>query len=327
MTFLAVILLIVYFSCNVNSEFHPELPVLSYDDNGKLETTISPRIVGGTPAAAGEFQGKISIQQAAYYPYQVHFCGGTLIHAQHVLTAAHCVVSENGAVRNPSFFILVGDELYVDTISPSRQFRTASHVFVHQDYAIDGILNDVAVIRTSLPFSVSVRFSPVSRIQNSPITGYSCSVAGWGTIAFNGPPSPRLLRINATIIDRDVCNGPNSYEGWVKNGMFCAGSMAGGIDACQGDSGGGLMCGMYVAGIVSWGVGCAARNFPGVYTDVAVYNSWIDATLIWNDGQHGNIPTPTTVIIDTTDAPNDSASKLLSLNLIAAGVLALILSQ
>lgn len=88
-----------------------------------------------------------------------------------------------------------------------------------------------------------------------------------------GPLSPRLLRINATIINRDICNGDESYAGYVKNGMFCAGNMAGGIDACtetvlievpiekfvlfigQGDSGGGLICGNFVAGIVSWGVG------------------------------------------------------------------------
>lgn len=47
-----------------------------------------------------------------------------------------------------------------------------------------------------------------------------------------GRLSPRLLRINVTIISRDICNGRDSYQGYVKDGMFCAGDMAGGIDAC-----------------------------------------------------------------------------------------------
>lgn len=51
----------------------------------------------------------------------------------------------------------------------------------------------------------------------------------------------------------------------------------------QGDSGGPLLCPAadsmgtrwYVAGIVSWGVGCAVPHIPGVYTNVALYLDWI----------------------------------------------------
>lgn len=73
----------------------------------------------------------------------------------------------------------------------------------------------------------------------------------------------------------------------------------------KGDSGGGLYCGNYVAGIVSFGLECGSALHPGVYTNIAQYNSWIDSTLVWNGGSHSNIPTP------TTRKPGSGASTIL----------------
>lgn len=59
--------------------------------------------------------------------------------------------------------------------------------------------------------------------------------------------------------------------------MLCAGYTSGGKDACQGDSGGPLVSGSTQVGIVSWGRGCAAANYPGVYASVASLRSWIQS--------------------------------------------------
>ena len=63
------------------------------------------------------------------------------------------------------------------------------------------------------------------------------------------------------------------------SGMFCAGYLAGGVDTCQGDSGGGMVCEVRgrkaVMGLTSWGYGCGRPNRPGVYTKVADYLEWI----------------------------------------------------
>lgn len=57
--------------------------------------------------------------------------------------------------------------------------------------------------------------------------------------------------------------------------QVCAGYLSGGVDACQGDSGGPMSCNGMLAGIVSYGAGCAAPGYPGVYTNVSYYYDWI----------------------------------------------------
>lgn len=73
----------------------PHLPLPSDDNNGGV---ISPRIVGGTQALLGEFPGSVSIQNRQGF----HFCGGTMIHTSHIVTAAHCVTDKVGKVTQPN---------------------------------------------------------------------------------------------------------------------------------------------------------------------------------------------------------------------------------
>lgn len=122
----------------------------------------------------------------------------------------------------------------------------------------------------------------------------------------NGPISFQLRRVNVVVISRTVCNANTSYNGSIRGGMFCAGNMLGGEDACTRDGGGGLICNDLVYGIVSWGRECGLAGFPGVYTDVAIYNFWIDSIIGW-EGEHENITTPTTMMTPTTPNPPGGA--------------------
>lgn len=260
------------------------------DDENNVDQSASTRIVGGTLAVLGEYPAQISLQRRNRFP----FCGGTLIDASHVLTAAHCCVTDTGVVNSPSTYFIMGNSLTVPPqITLSNQTRDATHVFVHPNYNADTMMNDVAVIRVSPPFTFTSTFYAAARIQSKPPTNYNCSVAGWGTTANKGDPSSFLRRVNVSVIDHTRCN--NAYQIEINaNGMICAGTDAGGKDSCQGDSGGGLYCGNYVAGIVSFGADCGDARYPGVYTNIAAYNAWIDSTLVWNGGSHSSVPTPPT---------------------------------
>lgn len=85
----------------------------------------------------------------------------------------------------------------------------------------------------------------------------------------------------------------------------------------KGDGGGGLICDNIVTGIVSWGSECGLPNFPSVYVDIAIYNFWIDSTIVWNEGGHENIPTPTPT---TTPIPGAAVNILDSMYLIILNI-------
>ena len=81
-----------------------------------------------------------------------------------------------------------------------------------------------------------------------------------------------------------------------KETMFCAGDERGGVDSCQGDSGGPLVIPnlgkfgqttYHLAGLVSWGIGCAKAGLPGVYTKVSNYIDWIEERMQFHDS-HGD---------------------------------------
>lgn len=149
--------------------------------------------------------------------------------------------------------------------------------------------HDIALIllsgrSTGVPFNTYVSPICLPQIDETPPPGTWCSVTGWG--ARNGDNLDSLPDVlhaaGVPILDLETCRRPDIYGGRqqaILDTMVCAGRLQGGVDACGGDSGGPMSCefqGRHVlAGIVSWGDGCAKRNRPGVYTRVASYIHWI----------------------------------------------------
>lgn len=96
-------------------------------------------------------------------------------------------------------------------------------------------------------------------------------------------PHPQTLqKLKVPIIDSDVCSRlywRGAGQGAITEDMLCAGYLEGERDACLGDSGGPLMCQVddawLLAGIISWGEGCAERDRPGVYTSLPAHRSWV----------------------------------------------------
>lgn len=226
-------------------------------------------IVGGELASAGDFPFIVSLQRSGS-----HFCGGSLVNANTVVTAAHCSVGQSassvtvraGSLKRNSGGTLVG----------------VSRIIVNPSYQSSSYNNDVAIwkLSTSIPTSSTIGYATLAAAGSDPAGGSSAQTAGWGTTTSGGSSLPVDLRkVTVPIVSRSTCQS-NYGTSSVTTSMVCAGLAAGGKDSCQGDSGGPLVnSAKTLIGIVSWGEGCAAPNAPGVYARVGALRTFIDANL------------------------------------------------
>lgn len=73
------------------------------------------------------------------------------------------------------------------------------------------------------------------------VEGKICYIAGWGTQKLKGPPTRILYEAALPLVSHEQCNAPRSYSGVITGDMICAGYKQGGVDTCEGDSGGKLL--------------------------------------------------------------------------------------
>ncbi len=224
----------------------------------------TPRVVGGTRAAQGEFPFMVRLSMG---------CGGALYSPTLVLTAGHCV-SRTGATTSITATLGV-----VDLQSPSRITRRSNYVYRAPGYTGNPDPDkDWALIRLSSPIN-GVATLPIART-----TAYdngNFTIAGWGADRWGGSQQRYLLKATVPFVPDSTCNSRTMYNGQVEAAEeICAGYAAGGIDTCQGDSGGPMFrrdaANAWIqVGIVSWGDRCALPNKPGVYTEVSAFASAI----------------------------------------------------
>lgn len=243
--------------------------------DGKVAANRKPdTIVGGTDADITDFPWQVSLQSQSFG----HFCGGSVVHENWVITAAHCVVGGR------SFFVRAGVTESADT---EGQDRDVEAVLVYPGYngsAPDG--GDLALVKVSEPFVLQgptvQKIAVLTEAQASAgltNAGIVSVVTGWGTLSEGGDSSPILQQVAVPIVSNEETS--QLYGRDISDDQIAAGVVGiGGKDACQGDSGGPLVVrdesGVYtLAGATSWGRGCARPNYPGLYARVSAFESWI----------------------------------------------------
>ncbi|XP_022529987.2 trypsin-3 [Astyanax mexicanus] len=209
-------------------------------------------------------------------PYQVslnigyHYCGGSLITTEWVLSAAHCYKS--------SYQVRLGEHNIKSDDEGTEQFIDSAKIIKHPSYSSLTFNNDIMLIKLKSPATLNSYVSTVALPSSCASAGTYCLISGWGNTLSSGSNYPDTLQcLDAPILSDSNCR--RAYPLLITSNMFCAGFMEGGKDSCQGDSGGPVVCNGEVQGIVSWGYGCAQKNSPGVYTKVCNYNSWINRTI------------------------------------------------
>jgi hypothetical protein len=124
-------------------------------------------------------------------------------------------------------------------------------------------------------------------MQQAVMPGDIVNIAGWGDLTEDGESPDVLHEVQLPIVDQATCNAPTAYNGDIDESQLCAGLPEGGKDSCQGDSGGPLWVNYqgqdYLAGVVSYGEGCARPNKYGVYTRVERYDAWTQSILDGTD--------------------------------------------
>ncbi|XP_005508242.2 hyaluronan-binding protein 2 isoform X1 [Columba livia] len=247
----------------------------------EIQRTLK-RIYGGAKTTAGKHPWMASLQIKTAEGSE-HQCGGVLIEACWVLTAAHCITQPAGYLE-----VALGKQ-NLQKRENQEQIFDVEKIIIHNKYREKNDIphNDIALLKlkpVNGHCAVETKYVKTACLPNSSLpAGTDCFIAGWG-VTETGEASSQLLDASVRLISQRKCNEPRAHNRKLDESMFCAGNLRRpGIDSCQGDSGGPLTCVVngfyYVYGLVSWGDECGLQNKPGVYTQVTTFLNWIKSKI------------------------------------------------
>lgn len=227
-----------------------------------VSTGSAGAIVNGTPANPGDTPWQVSLQDG-----EGHFCGGSILNATTIVTAAHCVEGTSAGDMS----IRAG---VIDADSSSGQDRNVTRIVSHPSYASTD-LADIAVLTLAQPLDLGGTVQAITPATDAQVKAATTGlVSGWGAISENGRDADTLLTAQVPLVSDAVCERQVGADPGTE---VCAGGT--GTDSCYGDSGGPLAIvtedGPRLAGVVSWGEECGGDT-PGVYADVPAFADFLE---------------------------------------------------
>ncbi|CAH2009148.1 unnamed protein product [Acanthoscelides obtectus] len=268
-------------------------PLLMSLGNKKIEcgvpqmyTKPQTRIVGGRNAPFGRWPWQVSVRRTSFFGFSsTHRCGGAVLNENWIATAGHCVDD----LLTSQIRIRVGE---YDFSSVEEQLphveRSVSRKVVHPKYNYFTYEYDLALVQVDKPLEFEPHILPICLPGSDDLLiGQNATVTGWGRLSEGGTLPSVLQEVQVPIVSNDRCKSMFLRAGrheFIPEIFLCAGHEGGGQDSCQGDSGGPLQVkskdGRYfLAGIISWGIGCAEANLPGVCTRISKFVPWILKTV------------------------------------------------
>ncbi len=234
-------------------------------------TTAEGKIVGGVDSEIALTPWQVAVMDTRNSQY----CGGSILNAQWVLTAAHCEVA-------------VGHRIAAGTSRLSRlsagQVRSVAQVITFPGFVDPERGKDAALLRLNAPLDLSgptVKAVAYATPSDSAAwaVGQALTVSGWGALRSGGSSPDMLQRVQVAAVSESAVR--TAYGTLTADQI---GAASPGMDSCQGDSGGPLVARYgtsrpLLVGIVSWGQGCASARYPGMYSRVASFASWIAANV------------------------------------------------
>lgn len=265
-------------------------------DDGVLD---DDRITEGS-----EIQIEDAPWQAALLPFNnltSANCGASILNERWVLTAAHCIQTNNPAI----YRVVAGVTNLPDT--EDGDVFEVDEIFVHEDFDALSLENDIALVRLRQPLDLtkpsmaSIDLFDSDNLDDEALFADKLTVSGWGRISTNGEPSPALLEAELTAVPAVLTEHFLLHAGSHRNDTVILASGEDGRDSCRGDSGGPLVAGAKtdspkLVGVVSYGTapndGCAVEGHFGAYTRVSLFTDWISETMEANPPPAPNFRVP-----------------------------------
>jgi len=189
-------------------------------------------IHGGEPADEGEFPFQASLQSLD----GEHFCGGSIIHPNWILTAGHCLY-----YADPEYMEVVTGTVDTRRNKGGGTVSEVASITIHPNYSHVArpfqIYNDIGLVKLSEPLEFNNLTNAVKLQQQRNFTSNKIVVSGWGTLSSGRSPT-YLQKAILDIVQHNTCVKRYQRLTKITRNMLCAGDSQGLKASCSGDSGG-----------------------------------------------------------------------------------------